>query len=144
MHAHTEHHTYYHNICIHFPFLFVIGDLRVYNSEDWGDKKKLDKILIPKRLWIKVGCKVMLMKNLSDKLVNESIGTVRATADNYIDVEFSRISARIEKFTFGGEIFRFCILCTLPYDFDLLLKYSHMYCTFALETWRNVQSSISH
>ena len=41
-----------------------------YIGEDSGEKKYLQRILAPHNLWIKTGCPVILLRNISDVLVN--------------------------------------------------------------------------
>lgn len=52
------------------------GQLYQFTSTDSGKKNYLDKILVPKCLWLKIGVPVILMRNLTDKLVNGLRGEV--------------------------------------------------------------------
>ncbi|XP_045173548.2 uncharacterized protein LOC123535080 [Mercenaria mercenaria] len=54
------------------------GDVYEYISTDSGDISQLDHIQAPHSLWLKVGCPVILLQNLSDKLVNGLRGHVHA------------------------------------------------------------------
>lgn len=65
------------------------GDEIVYNSVDEGDMSKLEKLSVPKKLHLKIGCPVMLLKNLSVKLVNGLRGTVTGLSKNNVTVNFS-------------------------------------------------------
>ncbi|XP_033755719.1 ATP-dependent DNA helicase PIF1-like [Pecten maximus] len=64
------------------------GKLKVYKSKDEGSHHYLNKFLAPKNLALKVGCPVMLVKNLSDKLVNGLRGVVTALDTYSVDVKF--------------------------------------------------------
>ena len=64
------------------------GDEIIYNSVDEGDVSKLEKLSVPKKLHLKIGCPVMLLKNLSVKLVNGLRGTVIRIANNNVTVNF--------------------------------------------------------
>jgi hypothetical protein len=52
------------------------GESTIYRGEDVGAQTYLAKIIAPKVLHLKRGCPVMLLWNLSDRLVNGSLGTV--------------------------------------------------------------------
>ena len=64
------------------------GDEIIYNSVDEGDVSKLEKLSVPKKIHLKIGCPVMLLKNLSVKLVNGLRGTVIRIANNNVTVNF--------------------------------------------------------
>ena len=66
----------------------IEGELKVYRAFDEGSQEYLDKFLAPKNLGLKVNCPVMLVKNLSDTLVNGLRGTVIQMNDNSVDVKF--------------------------------------------------------
>lgn len=74
-----------------------VGDKQVYNSIDEGDISKLEKIPVPKQLHLKIGCPIMLLKNLSEQLVNGLRGTVTALSNKCVSVDFSGVNT--EKFT---------------------------------------------
>ena len=80
------------------------GELKVYQSVDEGSSHYLAKFMAPKNLGIKVGCPVMLVKNLSDTLVNGLQGTVIKTFEESVDVKFTindkTISTNIKPATF--------------------------------------------
>jgi len=44
------------------------GEEYVFNALDEGDVSKLERPPVPKHLHIKLGCPVMLLKNLSESL----------------------------------------------------------------------------
>ena len=52
------------------------GEMTHYDAVDEGSKHHLNKFLAPKHIRLKVGCPVILLKNLSDKLINGLQGTV--------------------------------------------------------------------
>lgn len=54
----------------------IEGDDHVFHSVDEGDTNKLERMPVPKTLHLKIGCSILLLKNLSDKLVNGLRGTV--------------------------------------------------------------------
>ena len=64
------------------------GEKQVYSSIDEGDVSKLEKIPVSRQLHLKIGCPVMLLKNLSGKLVNGLRGTVTALSNNCVSVNF--------------------------------------------------------
>jgi hypothetical protein len=54
------------------------GKMPSFASEDESSHHYLNKMLAPKNLRLKPSCSVILLINLSDKLVNGLIGTVKA------------------------------------------------------------------
>lgn len=62
------------------------GELKVYHSADEGYEYYINKFLAPKNLGLKEGCPVMLIRNLSDVLVNGVRGTVVQLYDKSVDV----------------------------------------------------------
>ncbi|XP_061167824.1 uncharacterized protein LOC133176769 [Saccostrea echinata] len=64
------------------------GELKLYKSRDEGSNHYLSKFLAPKNLGLKVGCPVMLVRNLSDSLVNGLCGTVVQLMSDSVDVKF--------------------------------------------------------
>ncbi|XP_060571759.1 uncharacterized protein LOC132729940 [Ruditapes philippinarum] len=79
------------------------GELYEYKSTDEGDRKFLNKILAPQTLWLKKGAPVMLLRNLSDKLVNGLRGTVVDITESGPVVEFPSLNMKMpmEKITFS-------------------------------------------
>ena len=65
------------------------GELKVYTSTDEGSHHYLAKFLTPKNLGLKLGCPVMLVKNLSDMLVNGLRGNVTKLNPDSVDVTFT-------------------------------------------------------
>ena len=64
----------YNRVCIsQLP-----GDLYTFNSTDTGDARDLQDLVVFKILWLKVGAKVVLLRNLSDVLVNGLQGIVES------------------------------------------------------------------
>ena len=78
------------------------GKMVSFASEDEGSHHYLNKMLAPKNLGLKPSCSVILLINLSDKLVNGLIGTVKAIKNDSIDVNFpsNNLTVNIKKFTF--------------------------------------------
>ena len=64
------------------------GELKIYKARDEGSCHYLNKFLAPKNLGLKVGCPVMLVRNLSDSLVNGLRGTVSQLMSDSVDVKF--------------------------------------------------------
>jgi hypothetical protein len=89
------------------------GELYEYKSTDEGDRKFLNKILAPQTLWLKKGAPVMLLHNLSDKLVNGLRGTVVDITESGPVVEFPSLNMKMpmEKITFSGKQLNFPICC---------------------------------
>lgn len=82
------------------------GYLFKYQAEDTGEAKYLQRVLAPSSLWIKVGSPVMLLCNLTEKLVNGLRGTVvNGEADGPV-VQFPSINTtiRLQKETFSGNL----------------------------------------
>ena len=64
------------------------GEMKTYRATDEGSEYYLRKFLAPKNLGLKVGCKVMLVRNLSDTLVNGLCGIVCQLNNVSVDVKF--------------------------------------------------------
>ena len=92
------------NSIIHWP-----GQLVQCKAIDSGERKYLDRILAPKTLWIKEGCPVILLKNLSDKLVNGLQGKVVSTNEKGPTIEFPSIglTTLLKTERFSGTILHF-------------------------------------
>lgn len=58
--------------------LELTGDARVFEAKDSGDPNILKQCMASPKLTLKVGAQVMLIKNLSQHLVNGSLGIVTA------------------------------------------------------------------
>jgi hypothetical protein len=62
---------------------------REYRAEDGGDVQHLSKVLAPPTHWLNKYYPVVLLRNLSDKLVNGLIGKVVSCGDDAPVVNFS-------------------------------------------------------
>lgn len=67
------------------------GSLYELKATDSGEITELERLSVPKTLWIKVGCPVILLQNLSDKLVNGLLGHVHSIEDGPV-VKFDDIN----------------------------------------------------
>ena len=84
-------HNYDVDITCH-DFLYELqGYEHTYKAQDTGNVKLLCKSPVPKYLVVKVGCKVMLVTNLSQKLVNGLIGYVVEINDGFCLVNFENV-----------------------------------------------------
>ena len=61
----------------------------LYKSTDEGSQYYLEKFLAPKTLGLKVDCPVMLVKNISNTLVNGLRGCVTNLNSDSVDVKFT-------------------------------------------------------
>lgn len=66
----------------------LTGELKVYKASDEGSEHYLSKFLAPKHLGVKVGCPVILVKNLTNSLVNGLSGTVSQLNTDSVDLKF--------------------------------------------------------
>jgi ATP-dependent DNA helicase PIF1 len=84
------------------------GDLYEFHANDDGERKYLARILAPRVLWVKIGSPVILLKNLSDKLVN-GLREVTNIKENKPVITFSSIQKTIpiEKVKFTGKYIHF-------------------------------------
>jgi len=64
------------------------GQMKVYHSQDEGSQHYLDKFVAQKNLGLKINCPVMLIRNLSDTLVNGLRGVVKKLDTDSIEVKF--------------------------------------------------------
>jgi ATP-dependent DNA helicase PIF1 len=78
---------YNRNRIIDFP-----GQLYEFRSADEGHQKHLNKILAPKTLWLKIGAPVILLRNLSNKLVNGLRGNIHDISETGPVVEFPSLN----------------------------------------------------
>lgn len=77
------------------------GELKTYSSEDEGDQKYLRKITANKKLVLKVGVPVMLLRNLSHSLVNGLLGKVVLLEDDGPSVQFENQVVKLKKVAFS-------------------------------------------
>jgi ATP-dependent DNA helicase PIF1 len=78
------------------------GDLKTFRSVDEGDIAKLKKIPVENTLHVKINCPVMLVKNLSQNLINGLQGVVQEIdiEMNTITVKFPDLVTEIKRETF--------------------------------------------
>jgi hypothetical protein len=78
------------------------GTVKIFESQDEGDSHHLQRFQAPKRLGLKVGCPVMLVVNLSNVLVNGSIGKVKDFLEDKIVVYFPKpdITVTLSQYAF--------------------------------------------
>ncbi|XP_052271465.1 uncharacterized protein LOC127872172 [Dreissena polymorpha] len=72
------------------------GELYEFKSHDDGDRHFLEKMIAPKILWLKIGSPVMLLKNISDKLVNGLQGHVHSITDMGPVIEFTSLQTKLQ------------------------------------------------
>ncbi|XP_062566614.1 uncharacterized protein LOC134228937 [Saccostrea cucullata] len=77
------------------------GTLFKYQAEDEGDSKYLQRILAPSTLWIKVGSPIMLLCNLTDKLVNGLQGIVVSGSGPVVHFPSINTTMKLEMETFS-------------------------------------------
>ncbi|XP_053402931.1 ATP-dependent DNA helicase PIF1-like [Mercenaria mercenaria] len=79
------------------------GQLYEFKSDDEGDLKYLNKILAPETLWLKIAAPVILLRNLSDRLVNGLRGNIYDITDSGPIVEFPSLNLKmpLEKVRFS-------------------------------------------
>ena len=64
------------------------GEMKVYHSQDEGSQHYLNKFVAQNNLGLKINCPVMLIRNLSDTLVNGLRGVVTKLDTDSIEVKF--------------------------------------------------------
>lgn len=79
------------------------GQLYEFLSKDSGEKRFIEKITVPKVLWLKKGAPVILMRNLTDKLVNGLKGHVVGIGENGPVVKFGEDELPISKMKCSGK-----------------------------------------
>ena len=91
---------------IEFP-----GQLYEFQCADEGDQKYLNKMLAPKTLWLKKGAPVILLRNMSEKLVNGLRGHVHDITETGPVIEFPSLKVKvpIEKMKFSSIFPSFCL-----------------------------------
>ncbi|VDI07921.1 Hypothetical predicted protein [Mytilus galloprovincialis] len=78
------------------------GDYTVYNSIDEGQISKLDKSPVTN---LKIGCPVMLLKNLNEKLVNGLRGIVSSLSSKCVTINFTGLNGEILTANLKAETF---------------------------------------
>lgn len=76
------------------------GEIKTFNAIDEGDANYLEKIPVPKCLYLKENCPVMLVKNLSNTLVNGLQGKVLSISKDSVTVTFSNTVTELKKEVF--------------------------------------------
>jgi hypothetical protein len=91
-----------HFTATYSELLDLEGDLKTFRSVDEGDIAKLKKIPVENTLHVKINCPVMLVKNLSQNLINGLQGVVQEidTEMNTITVKFPDLVTEIKRETF--------------------------------------------
>ena len=80
------------------------GDLYEYKAVDSGDRKYLHKIKAPSTLWLKRGVPVILLRNLSNDLVNGLRGTIVGFEEEGPVIEFEGgVTTLVKKTVFSGR-----------------------------------------
>lgn len=84
--------------------LSMEGNLYTLDAVDSGEEKHLNTLVVQKVLWLKIKSNVMLLRNISDKLVNGLCGQVMNISDVSITVYFPsvNITADIRRISFTG------------------------------------------
>ena len=80
------------------------GQLYEFLSADTGERNFLSQMIIPKHLWLKIGAPVILMRNLSDKLVNGLKGEVSAITEEGPIVKFGEKSVPVPRMKCSGML----------------------------------------
>jgi hypothetical protein len=80
------------------------GATKIFSSADWVkekneyyDRRMKTEFRFPEKMELKVGCQVMLLRNMTTELVNGSVGIVENLSP--LEVRFSGISTRVERLT---------------------------------------------
>lgn len=85
----------------------ILGESRKYYAEDNGFEPHLSNLrkncMAPEVLTLKVSAQVVLLKNLSDELVNGSIGIVTKIEPDQVTVDFNGIQQVLTKETWKIE-----------------------------------------
>ncbi|XP_053390923.1 uncharacterized protein LOC128553771 [Mercenaria mercenaria] len=93
------------------------GELYEFQAKDDGKKSLLEQFTAPKVLWLKIGAPVLLLRNLSQKLVNGLRGIVVKVEPDGPVVHFKQVNVttKVKKMTFSGEFY-----CTIDYKLGML------------------------
>ncbi|KAL3853051.1 hypothetical protein ACJMK2_016634 [Sinanodonta woodiana] len=76
------------------------GVSKSYQSIDEDVNKLCSKMCVPKLLHLKIGCPVMLVKNISSALVNGLQGKVVAMKEDSVTVDFENDLVQLGRETF--------------------------------------------
>lgn len=101
--------------------------MKVYHSQDEGPQHYLNKFVAQNFLGLKINCPVMLLRNLSDTLVNGLRGVVKQLDTDSIEVKFL-INKMSVLFSISREIlpsWKICYCKESPVSLKSLLWYNH-------------------
>ena len=73
----------------------MAGEVKLYRSTDEGDSYYLNRFQAAPVLGLKLHCPVMFVVNLSDTLVNGTMGVVSALREDQIDVHFIKLNQTV-------------------------------------------------
>ena len=105
--------------------------MKAYHSQDEGSQHYLNKFVALKNLGLKINCPVMLIRNLSDTLVNGLRGVVKKLDTDSIEVKFLInekpvfVSISREISTTFDPVEKNCYCKESPVSFKSLLWYNH-------------------
>jgi len=105
------------------------GNIVEYISQDIGQNKYLKEFTVPRKLWLKEKCPVVLIRNLSEKLVNGLQGFVTGFSEEgpYVHFPALNITTVIGKVQFSGIIIQLCLFLNVVTFFKGWLHYK-IYC----------------
>lgn len=96
------------------------GRVYEFKSTDTGNEKGLSGISAPHTLWLKVGCPVILLRNLSETLVNGLQGYVMEIPEDgshpIVDFPSAGVTKHIPKVKFTGNICFILIIMAHHYN----------------------------
>jgi len=100
--------TDYYRKCL----LEMNGDICQYTAKDKGSRTHLKACQAERHIWLKVGAPVVLIRNLTDVLVNGLQGTITALAKEGPTVNFPsiNITTRISRVNFAGKLKKMIII----------------------------------
>ena len=82
------------------------GEVYVFGSVDIGDVKYLEELTVQPTIWLKVGAPVMLLRNLTNSLVNCLRGIVTNIYEGMAVVYFPSVTstATVKRMSFPDKI----------------------------------------
>ena len=82
------------------------GEVYVFDSVDIGDVKHLEELTVQPTIWLKVGAPVMLLRNLTNSLVNGLRGIVTNIYEGMAVVYFPSVTSTVtvKRMSFPGKI----------------------------------------